>query len=52
MRAYYKGLLMVIFGGAGLSEHITSGRGSLPICAVVFGLGFVIICWSYINDFR
>jgi len=41
------GFGMFLFGGAGLAEHITSGRGSFPICAVIFGLGFVLICWSY-----
>lgn len=44
---YGKGLLLVAFGGAGLAEHITSGRGSFPISAVVFGLGFILICMSY-----
>ena len=44
---YGKGLAIMAFGGAGLAEHITSGRGSFPICAVVFGLGFILICMSY-----
>lgn len=46
---YSKGLLLVAFGGAGLAEHITSGRGSFPICAVVFGLGFILMLMSYEN---
>lgn len=45
---YGKGLLLLVFGGAGLAEHITSGRGSFPICAVVFGLGLIFIAWSYV----
>ena len=46
---YTKGVILLTFGGAGLAEHITSGRGSFPISAVVFGLGFILICWSYIK---
>ena len=46
-KRYLWGLTMFLFGGAGLAEHITSSRGSFPISAVVFGLGFVLICWSY-----
>ena len=44
---YAKGLLIGAFGGAGLAEHITSGRGSFPISAVVLGIGFILICMSY-----
>lgn len=44
---YVKGLIFLLFGGAGLAEHITSGRGSFPISAVFFGIGFVLICMSY-----
>lgn len=44
---YGKGLFLMVFGGAGLAEHITSSRGSLPISAIVFGLGFILICMSY-----
>lgn len=47
---YCWGLTMVILGGASLADHITDGIGSFPISAVVFGLGFVLICRSYIND--
>lgn len=44
---YGKGLVLMVFGGAGLAEHITSYRGSFPISAVVFGLGFILVCMSY-----
>ena len=47
---YGKGLVLLLFGGAGLAEHITSGRGSFPISAVVFGLGFILICMSYAKN--
>lgn len=46
-KLYVWGLFLLLFGGAGLSEHITSGRGSFPISAVLFGIGFVLICVSY-----
>jgi len=44
---YVKGLILALFGGAGMAEHITSGRGSYPISAVVFGIGFILILMSY-----
>lgn len=44
---YGWGLVLVLFGGAGLAEHITSNRGSYPISAVVFGIGFILVCMSY-----
>lgn len=44
---YGKGLVLMTIGGASLAEHITSGRGSFPICAVVFGIGLIMIAWSY-----
>ena len=46
-KLYGIGVLLVLFGGAGLAEHITSGRGSFPVCAVVLGIGFILICMSY-----
>lgn len=49
-KRYLWGLVMVIFGGASLADHITDGVGSFPVSAVVLGVGFVLICWSYIND--
>lgn len=44
---YGKGLVLFVLGGAGLAEYITSNRGSFPISAVVFGLGFILILMSY-----
>lgn len=46
-KTYLWGLVLFLFGAAGMAEHITSGRGSFPFSAVVFGLGFVLICVSY-----
>ena len=47
---YLKGLLLTIFGGAGLAENITSGRGNFIICAVIFSIGFGTILASYIYE--
>ena len=49
-KLYGIGVLMVVFGGAGLAEHITSGRGSFPFTAVMFGLGFILVCMSYVKE--
>ena len=49
---YGKGLVLLVLGGAGLAEHITSNRGSFPISAVIFGLGFVLILMSYGKEKR
>lgn len=46
-RLYCWGLVMTVLGGASLADHITSGVGSFPISAVVFGLGFILILMSY-----
>ena len=48
-REYAWGLVLLIFGSAGMAEHITSSRGSFPVSAVVFGIGFVLIVWSYLK---
>jgi hypothetical protein len=47
-KLYAKGVFLLLFGGAGLAEHITSNAGSFPVSAVVFGVGFALICWSYL----
>jgi hypothetical protein len=49
-KLYFKGLVVSSFGGAGIAENITSGRGSFIISAVVFAVGFGLICWSYIYE--
>ena len=46
---YIWGLVMTILGGASLADNITDGFGSFPISAVVFGLGFALICLSYVK---
>lgn len=47
MKIYCKGLVALLFGGAGMAENITSGQGSFILSAVVFAVGFGLICWSY-----
>lgn len=51
-RLYAKGLILLVFGGASLADHITYGVDAFPISAVVFGIGFVLICASYGKDKR
>lgn len=46
-REYFIGVCMVILGGASLADHITDGIGSFPISAVIFALGFILVCRSY-----
>ena len=46
-KQYFAGVVMVILGGASLADHITDGVRSFPISAVVFGLGFILVCLSY-----
>ena len=46
-REYFAGVCMVVLGGASLADHITDGIGSFPISAVIFGLGFILVCRSY-----
>lgn len=46
---YGYGCIAILFGGAGMAEHITSGRGSFLISAIVFSVGFGMILWSYVK---
>lgn len=46
-RYYGVGLLLTVFGGAGLAEYITSGRGSFLVSVVVFSIGFASVLVSY-----
>lgn len=49
-RLFGWGLIMTILGGASLADHITDGVGSFPISAVVFGIGFILMLWSYRHE--
>ena len=44
---YSKGLVIFLFGAAGMAEHITSGRGSFLFSAILFSIGLGMIIWSY-----
>jgi len=46
-KCYGVGLIALLIGGAGLAEHITSGRGSFLISTIVFAIGFGLILVSY-----
>lgn len=46
-KTYLWGLLLLVLGGASLADHITYGVDAFPISAVVFGLGFILVCMSY-----
>lgn len=46
-RYYGVGLVLLLFGGAGLAEHITSGRGSFLVSAIMFSIGLASILVSY-----
>ena len=46
-KLYGVGLILLTFGGAGLAENITSGRGSFLISTIVFSIGFAFILRSY-----
>ena len=46
-REYLWGLVLLVLGGASLSDHITYGVDAFPLSAVVFGLGFALIIASY-----
>lgn len=46
-KRYGVGVVLLMFGGAGMSEYITSGRGIFMVSAVVFAIGFALILSSY-----
>ena len=46
-KLYGWGLFTWFLGMAGIAEHITSGRGSFMVCAVLFSVGLGMILWSY-----
>lgn len=48
-KLYGWGLLMTVFGGAGLAEVITSSRGSFMVSTVIFALGIAMVLWSYVK---
>ena len=47
-KQYGVGVLMVLFGGAGMSENITSGQGSFWFSTIIFAIGFALVLDSYV----
>lgn len=47
-KRYGVGLVLFIFGGSGLAENITSGRGSFMFCTIIFSIGIALILDSYV----
>lgn len=46
---YGIGVLLVLFGGAGLAEISTSSHGVFALCALMFGIGLAMCIGSYIK---
>ena len=46
-KLYGWGLLLTVFGGAGLAEISTSEHGNFIFCAAIFALGFAMCLYSY-----
>ena len=48
-KQYGVGLILFLFGSAGMAENITSGRGSFIFCAIFFSIGLALILDSYVH---
>ena len=48
-KEYGVGLLLTIFGGSGIAEHVTSGRGSFMFSVIIFAIGFALVLDSYVR---
>lgn len=46
-KAYGIGVLLTLFGGAGLAEISTSNHGCFWLCATMFSVGVAMCLWSY-----
>lgn len=49
-KQYAWGLVLTVLGGASLADHICHGVDAFPLSAVIFGIGFVLILWSYRHE--
>lgn len=47
-KRYGVGVILTLFGGAGIAEYITSGRGIFIVSAIIFAIGFALILDSYV----
>lgn len=48
-KQYGVGLVLFLFGSAGMAEHITSERGSMMVCIILFSVGLGLILDSYVR---
>ena len=46
-KRYGIGVILLMFGGAGISEYITNTRGVFMVGVVVFSVGLALIIGSY-----
>lgn len=51
-KQFFTGVCMLVLGGASLADHITDGVDAFSISAVIFGLGFILVCMSYGKENR
>ena len=51
-RVYGYGVFLVMLGGSGMAEHITSGRGSFIIPAIIFSIGMSCVLDWWIRKWR
>ena len=46
-KSYGVGVVLTVFGCAGIAENITSNRGSFLFSAIMFAIGFSLVLTSY-----
>lgn len=46
-KIYVCGVIGTLLSLSGIAEHITSGRGSFMICAIIFGISFGAVLVGY-----
>ena len=46
-KIYICGVIGTLLSLSGIAEHITSGRGSFMICAIIFGISFGAVLVGY-----
>lgn len=49
-KLYAWGFWMTVLGGSALADHVCHGVDRFPLSAVIFGIGFVLILWSYCHE--
>lgn len=48
-KKYGVGVILTVFGAAGIAEVITSDKGSFMFCAVILSIGLALIIDSYVR---